>query len=96
MTHANFLDNLEANANKSLPINYKGYAEDQASRTKIGGFDAATRSFHYTGSDAKSTVYVNLAIIPRGSDAYYLTVESTKKSVADDSFNKVKSSLKLP
>jgi hypothetical protein len=96
MTHANFLDNLEANANKSLPNSYKGYAEDQASRTKVGGFDAATRFFHYTGSDTKSTVYVNLAIIPRGSDAYYLTVESTKKSVADDSFNKVKSSLKLP
>jgi len=96
VVHANFLDNLEANANKSLPNSYKGYAEDQASRIKVGGFDAAVRSFHYTGSDGKSMIYVNLAIIPRDHDAYYLTVESTKKSVANDSFDKVKSSLKLP
>jgi hypothetical protein len=96
LAHANFLDSLEANAAKSLPISYKGYTEGQASRAKVAGFDAALKSFHYTGGDKKSTVYVNLAIIPRGHDAYYLTVESTKKNVADDSFNKVKSSLKLP
>ena len=96
MTHMNILDSLESNAAKSLPASYPSYKEDQSGRVKVDGFDASKRVFHYTGKDNHSAVYVNLLIIPRGHDAYYLTVESIDKNTSANDINLVGSSIKLP
>ncbi len=92
----NVLDILELNASKSLPQAYKNFQKDGDERLKLDGFDAADYSWHYTGKDGKTIVYAHLFIIPRGHDAYYLTLESVSQRDVSQLASQIKTSLKLP
>jgi hypothetical protein len=95
LTKANVLDDLESSIAKSLPSKYPGYQKDQSSRQKIAGYESLINDFHYTSTDG-STKYARLAIVPRDHDAYYITTESTSKSVVQSDSDVVCNSLKLP
>lgn len=90
------LDDLELGASRTLPLSHPGFQKDGDERIKINGSDAADFSFHYTGKDNQTAVYVHFLIVPRGHDAYYLIVETPDKKVADHDAEKIRSSLKLP
>jgi len=95
LAKVNILDDLESNLSKSLPRQYSGYQPDQTTRLKIAGYDAMIHDFHYLGA-GKTTIYARLIIIPRGHNAYYLTVESPDqhRTAADAAL--VSSTLRLP
>ena len=63
---------------------------------KLDGFDAVDFSYHYTGRDGKSIVYAHLYIIPRGHDAYYLTIESVDQKTLEKESTKLRATLNLP
>ncbi|MBI3624232.1 hypothetical protein HY218_01220 [Candidatus Saccharibacteria bacterium] len=94
--HRNFLDDLELSASRTLPNTYPNFIKDSDNRIKIDGFDAADYSFHYTGRDKRTTVYAHLLIIPRGHDAYYVTLESVNQKTLKGDTAEVRSSLRLP
>ena len=91
----NFLDFLERNAERKFPIVYDDYQKQKTERIKISGRDASLMSFSYTGDDNKTTVYVNLFIIPLDNDAYYLTIQSPDESKLDSDTEKVQPTIEM-
>lgn len=86
LTHANFLDYLENNAEKSFPSRYPGFQKISTERTKISSRDASILSFSYIGGDGKTPIFVRYLIITADSNALYIYVQSSdEKSVKSDS-----------
>src|SRR3990167_1582666 len=94
-TKSPFLDMLEKNAGRTLPLTYPNYNKISSERIKISGRDAALFKFSYTGKDKQTLLYVSFFIIPSGNDAYYLYVQSTDKGRWQNDSKKIQSSLKL-
>lgn len=91
----NFLDFLERNAERKFPIVYDDYQKQKTERIKISERDASFMSFSYTGTDNKTTVYVNFFIIPLNNDAYYLTIQSPDESRLDSDTEKVQPTIEI-
>lgn len=92
---APFLDTLEKNSQKALPLTYPDYKNTKSERIKISGHDATVISFNYLGKDQKTRLFAYLYIIPQGNDAYYLTIQSVDQKRAGDDAQKIQSSLRL-
>ena len=92
----NILDDLELIASRQLPLTHNGFRKISDTRIKTDGFDAADFAFRYTGKDKKTPVYSHLLIVPRGHDAFYVTIESVSKATSDTDIAHVESTIQLP
>ena len=95
ITKSPFLDTLEKNASRALPVNYPNYSKISTQRIQITGRDIALYKFSYTGKDKQTTLYMSFFIIPSDNDAYYLYVQSTDKSRWQNDTKIIQDSLQL-
>lgn len=95
ITRTPFLDFLEGNAERGLPLVYQDYKKIKVERIQISGHDASLVQFSYTGTDKKTTVYSNFFIMPVRNDGYYLTIQSVDKDRLDSDTKKIRPTLTI-